>query len=161
MIGALSPLVAGAASGSAKVGLRDSVLGRILVGPNGHTLYLFVPDKRAKSTCYGACAKAWPPLLTSGKPIARPGVNAQLLGTVKRTDGRLQVTYNRHPLYYFASDKKAGQTTGQGVSDVWYALSAAGKKISSAPVTASPPPSSPPPASEPPPPDDPGYGYGS
>jgi predicted lipoprotein with Yx(FWY)xxD motif len=165
VIGVLSTLgVAGAASGGAKVGLRESTVGRILVGSNGHTLYLFVPDKRSKSTCYGACAAAWPPLLTTGKPVARPGVNALLLGTVKRKDGKLQVTYNRHPLYYFASDKKAGQTTGQGASNVWYVLSASGKKVSSAPAPASPPPApAPPPASEPTPPSpaDPGYGYGS
>jgi predicted lipoprotein with Yx(FWY)xxD motif len=84
------------------------------------------------STCYGACAALWPPLTTTGKPVAGHGVRASLLGTTKRKDGKLEVTYNHHPLYYFVSDQKPGQTTGQGVNQFgapWWVISAAGKEI--------------------------------
>ena len=74
-------------------------------------LYLFDADKGKSSTCYGGCAKAWPPFLTKGKPSAGPGVNARLLGTTKRRDGSLQVTYAGHPLYYYEGDK-VGKASG-------------------------------------------------
>jgi predicted lipoprotein with Yx(FWY)xxD motif len=122
----------GAATGGAKVNLAKSRLGRILVDSKGITLYDFPPDKGTTSVCYGACAALWPPLITKGKPVAGPGVRASLLGTTKRKDGKLEVTYNRHPLYYFVSDRKPGQTTGQGLNQFggpWWVLSAAGKEI--------------------------------
>lgn len=117
---------------SAKVAIGRSPLGRILVDGKGITLYDFPPDKGTTSVCYGACAALWPPLLTHGKPIAGPGVRASLLGTTKRKDGKLEVTYGGHPLYYFVTDRKPGQTTGQGVNQFggpWWVLSAAGKEI--------------------------------
>jgi predicted lipoprotein with Yx(FWY)xxD motif len=107
-------------------------LGTFLVGPNGRTLYLFKADKTSKSTCNGACAAAWPPLLTTGKPKASGKVKASLLGTTKRSDGKLQVTYHGHPLYYFISDKKAGDTKGQDISGFgaqWYVVAPSGKQI--------------------------------
>jgi len=116
----------------AVVKLGQSSLGRILVDSKGITLYDFVKDKGATSVCYGACAALWPPLLTKGKPVAGPGVRASLLGTTKRKDGKLEVTYNGHPLYYFVTDRKPGQTTGQGVNQFggpWWVLSPAGKEI--------------------------------
>ena len=125
-------LAGGAATGEAKVAIAKSPLGRILVDSKGITLYDFVKDKGATSVCYGACAALWPPLLTKGKPVAGPGVRASLLGTTKRKDGRLEVTYNHHPLYYFVTDRKPGQTTGQGVNQFggpWWVLSTAGKEI--------------------------------
>jgi len=79
-----------------------------------------------------ACAALWPPLVTKGKPIAGPGVRASLLGTTKRNDGKLEVTYKGHPLYYWAGDHKPGQTTGQGLNQFggpWWVLSPAGKEI--------------------------------
>ena len=100
----------------AVVKLGRSSLGSILVDSRGRTLYLSSHDKRGKSTCYRACARAWPPLITRGKPRAISGARRALLGTTRRTDGRTQVTYNRHPLYFFAGDKKAGQTNGAGVT---------------------------------------------
>jgi predicted lipoprotein with Yx(FWY)xxD motif len=125
--------LAGGTKGSgAKVDLANSPLGRILVDSKGITLYDFPPDKGTTSVCYGACAALWPPLLTHGKPIAGPGVRASLLGTTKRKDGKLQVTYHRHPLYYFVSDRKPGQTSGQGLNQFggpWWVLSPAGKEI--------------------------------
>ena len=115
----------------AKVHLATSKFGRILVDSKGITLYDFVKDKGTTSVCYGACAALWPPLFTNGKPVAGPGVRASLLGTTKRKDGKLEVTYGGHPLYYFVSDRKPGQTTGQGINQFgapWWALSASGKE---------------------------------
>jgi predicted lipoprotein with Yx(FWY)xxD motif len=123
---------AGAATGPAKVEIGKSKLGRILVDSKGITLYDFVKDKGTTSACYGACAALWPPLISKGKPIAGTGVRASLLGTTKRKDGKLEVTYNGHPLYYFVTDHKPGQTTGQGVNQFggpWWVLSPAGKEI--------------------------------
>jgi predicted lipoprotein with Yx(FWY)xxD motif len=133
---ALASIAAAFASANGtKAGTRVAVnsrLGRILVDSNGITLYDFVKDKRGVSACYGACAALWPPLTTKGKPHAGRGVRAALLGTTKRKDGTLEVTYNHHPLYYFVTDRKPGQTTGQGVNQFgapWWVLSPAGKEI--------------------------------
>src|SRR5437764_367897 len=125
-------LAATAATSGAKVDLAASRLGRILVDAKGLTLYDFPSDKGTTSVCYGACAALWPPLLTTGKPVAGPGVRASLLGTTKRKDGKLEVTYNGHPLYYFVTDRKPGQATGQGVHQFggpWWVLSPARKEI--------------------------------
>ena len=114
------------------VAISKSRLGRILVDSKGIPLYDFVVDKHGTSACYGACAALWPPVITNGKPHAGPGVRASLLGTTKRKDGKLEVTYNHHPLYYFVTDRKPGQTTGQGVNQFggpWWVLSPAGKEI--------------------------------
>jgi predicted lipoprotein with Yx(FWY)xxD motif len=131
-VAAAFALAGGAQATGAKVVVAKSRLGRILVDSKGITLYDFVKDKGTTSACYGACAALWPPLITKGKPVAGPGVRASLLGTTKRTDGKLEVTYGGHPLYYFVTDKKPGQTTGQGVNQFggpWWVLSAAGKEI--------------------------------
>jgi predicted lipoprotein with Yx(FWY)xxD motif len=107
-------------------------LGRILVNSRGHTLYLFSKDKNGKSACTGMCATFWPPLIAAGKPRVAGGANASLLGTTKRDDGRMQVTYNRHPLYTFVKDKQKGQTNGESVNAFggqWNAISTAGAKV--------------------------------
>ncbi|MGI5488348.1 phosphatase PAP2 family protein [Microtetraspora malaysiensis] len=114
------------------VAVRDSKLGKILVDGRGRTLYLFVADKGTSSTCYGACARAWPPLTTTGKPQAGSGASPALLGTTARTDHTTQVTYNGHPLYYFITDVKPGDITGQGVDSFgakWWVLDPKGNKI--------------------------------
>src|ERR1700730_9983522 len=95
----------------AKVLVRPTSVGSVLVDARGRTLYMRAIDTSHKSTCYGACASAWPPFLTSGKPLAGSGVKQALLGTAKRTDGTLQVTYANHPLYFFGNDTKAGQVS--------------------------------------------------
>jgi predicted lipoprotein with Yx(FWY)xxD motif len=131
-IGAAQAFAGGAAAGGAIVRIAKTPLGRILVDSRGITLYDFVPDKGTTSVCYGACAALWPPLITHGKPVAGPGVKATLLGTTRRSDGKLEVTYASHPLYYFVTDRHPGQTTGQGVIQFggpWWVLSAAGKEI--------------------------------
>ena len=123
----------GAASrGGTTVAAANSKLGKILVDRKGRALYDFVKDKGTMSTCYDACAALWPPLTTNAKPIAGHGVRASLLGVTKRKDGKLEVTYNRHPLYYYVADSKPGQTTGQGLNQFgapWWVLSPAGKEI--------------------------------
>ena len=125
-------VAAGGKTGGARVQAIRSPLGHILVDSKNITLYDFPPDKGTTSVCYGACAALWPPLTTSGKPVAGSGVRASLLGTTKRKDGKIQVTYGGHPLYYFVSDRKPGQTTGQGVNQFgapWWVISPAGKEI--------------------------------
>ena len=84
------------------------------------------------SSCAGQCATYWPPLITTGKPKAAGKAKASLLGTTKRSDGKLQVTYKGHPVYYFIQDTKAGQTNGEGLTDFgaeWDALSPSGKTV--------------------------------
>ena len=119
--------VASASSSSAtRVATASSTLGRILVDSHGRTLYLFARDKNGKSACSGSCAAYWPPLIASGKPHAIAGAKASLLGTTRRADGRLQVTYRHHPLYRYAGDAGKGQTNGQGLNEsggLWWVLS--------------------------------------
>ncbi len=119
------------------VSLRTTKLGRVLVNPRGHTLYLFAKDKRGKSACSGSCAKFWPPLLTRGRPTGGSGVRSSLLGTTRRSNGSLQVTYNKHPLYAYVLDKQAGQTNGVGqfaFGAKWYAVSARGTAVLGTPA---------------------------
>ena len=97
--------VSGAAPGAAaRLSARTSEFGMTLWGPNGKVVYVFGADHGSVSRCYGVCATAWPPLVTSAAPLAGPGVEAKLLATTKRSDGSLQVTYNGHPLYYYSAD---------------------------------------------------------
>jgi len=117
----------------ATVGVAKSGLGSILVDSTGRTLYLFKADVGARSSCAGACATAWPPLLATGMPTAGTGSTASKLGAIARPGGNHQVTYNGHPLYLFIKDQKPGQTTGQGVTAfgaAWFALTPAGNQAS-------------------------------
>ena len=96
------------------IGVGTTRLGQVLVDGNGRTLYLFVADSGTQSACNSsACVQYWPPVLTTGAPQAGPGANAALLGTTTRKDGKTEVTYAGHPLYYFISDAKAGDVTGR------------------------------------------------
>ena len=107
----------------------NTKLGQILVDGKGITVYLFVKDTGPSSTCYTSCAQVWPPVLTSGPPQAGTGAAASLLGTTTRTDGKVEVTYAGHPLYYFVSDKQPGDATGQGVDNfggLWWVLTPSG-----------------------------------
>jgi predicted lipoprotein with Yx(FWY)xxD motif len=105
----------------------ESDLGTILVDGEGRTLYLFTNDSPGVSNCEGGCLAAWPPLL--GEPEAGTGADGALLGTLVRDDGTTQVTYNDWPLYYWAQDAAPGETTGQGVNDVWWVVSPEGEPI--------------------------------
>jgi predicted lipoprotein with Yx(FWY)xxD motif len=138
-IAALAAAAAVAAPPKAKVLMRTTPVGSALVDVRGHTLYLFTIDRAKTSSCYGACAAAWPPFLTSVKPVAGAGVKQALLGTSKRKDGKLQVTYAGHPLYFFAQDAKAGEVNGQGTNSTWFALRPTGKRITTQPPGATTP----------------------
>ena len=115
------------------VNVRHTRLGRILVDSRGRTLYLFKKDTKRKSRCSGACATFWPPVTVSGKPTTGHGARASKIGTIKRSGGKRQVTYNGHPLYRFVMDKKPGNTNGEGVTAFgarWFVVSPAGKQVS-------------------------------
>jgi predicted lipoprotein with Yx(FWY)xxD motif len=122
------------ASGSSVAAIKTASgdLGTFLVDSKGRTLYLWEADKGSSSVCNGACAQAWPPLTTAAKPQAGTGVKSSLLGTTKRSDGKLEVTYDGHPLYYFAGDSGPGETTGQaskGFGADWFVVAPSGKAI--------------------------------
>jgi predicted lipoprotein with Yx(FWY)xxD motif len=111
-------------------------LGKVLVNGQGFTLYVFAPDKRSGSSkCYGRCASAWPPLvLPSGvhKAPAGPGARSSLLGTTKRRDGTVEVTYHKWPLYTWVVDSAPGDATGQDLNNLggkWYVITPAGQLI--------------------------------
>jgi predicted lipoprotein with Yx(FWY)xxD motif len=123
----------------ATVGVRTGSLGKDLVDSQGRTLYLFEKDTGTMSTCSGACASAWPPATTSGRPKAGSGLNAGLLRTTTRSDGSTQLAYNGHPLYRYAGDQSPGDTNGQDLTQFgggWYVVSPAGHKIEGHETTA-------------------------
>jgi predicted lipoprotein with Yx(FWY)xxD motif len=131
---AASPVASGQAGMAATVSLQaiPGIPGKALAGSHGRTLYLFEADKSGTSACSGACAKAWPPDTVTGAPHPGSGVSQALLGTIKRSDGTAQVTYNGHPLYYFIGDNTTGAAKGQGLKAFgagWYVVSASGSKI--------------------------------
>ncbi|HWQ05323.1 MAG TPA: plastocyanin/azurin family copper-binding protein [Longilinea sp.] len=110
----------------------NPTLGKILVNSQGMTLYLYTKDTPNTSNCYDKCATNWPPLLVTGTPTGGVDIDTAKLGTTKRTDGSMQVTYNGWPLYTYIADKKAGDTTGQNVGSVWFVISPAGDQVSAA-----------------------------
>jgi predicted lipoprotein with Yx(FWY)xxD motif len=122
-----------------KVAVNKKLKTKIVVDGGGRTLYMFTRDPKGKSTCTpkadADCARRWPPLTSRGAPRAGRGVNASKLGITKRTDGKRQVTYNGHPLYYwrggtgFAGDTKPGDVKGQDFFGVWFVLSPRGAPI--------------------------------
>jgi LPXTG-motif cell wall-anchored protein len=129
------------ASGPSVAWSDTAGMGRIMVGANGMTLYMFDKDEPGKSNCYDDCAVKWPPLLINAgeQPIAADGITAQL-GVTERTDGAYQVTANDLPLYYWYKDVNPGDATGQAVGDVWWVLDPAGApiKTAAAPAAAAP-----------------------
>jgi predicted lipoprotein with Yx(FWY)xxD motif len=117
---------------AAVVGTSTSSLGTFLVDAKGRALYLWDADHGTMSTCSGACGQAWPPLTATGTPKASGQVKSSLLGTTKRADGSREVTYDGHPLYYYAGDSAPKQTNGQGSDSFgspWWVVSPAGKAI--------------------------------
>jgi predicted lipoprotein with Yx(FWY)xxD motif len=115
-----------ASSATTTIGSRHTTkAGVILVGPRGQTLYLFNRDQPGQSSCYGRCARNWPPLRATGRPIATPGsgVKQKWLSTTRRRDGTLQVTYQGHPLYWNGGDTKPGSLKGANAHEfggTWY-----------------------------------------
>jgi predicted lipoprotein with Yx(FWY)xxD motif len=120
---------AASASTGATIALKTTSLGTIIVDAQGRTLYKFDNDTAGTSTCYDQCAANWPALVATGTPTAGTGLDASKLTTVDRTDGTKQVKYGEFPLYYFAADKAAGDTNGQGKGKIWWVVGADGKAI--------------------------------
>jgi predicted lipoprotein with Yx(FWY)xxD motif len=123
---------AGSESGAAVVSLGSTKkVGMVLVDSSGMTVYDFHKDKGTTSSCYGACAEGWPPVLSEGEPTVGNGASSSKLGTTERKDGTMQVTYAGHPLYTFVEDKKPGEANGNDVSAFggqWYALKGNGEE---------------------------------
>ncbi len=131
---ATSTSAASSGAGTATVITTEHTpLGTVLAaGPKHLTVYLFAADTGSTSTCSGACAQVWPPVTTTGAPKAEGEAVAGDLGTTSRAGGVKEVTYKGHPLYWYVSDSKAGETTGQGVQSfgaAWWALSPSGSEI--------------------------------
>ncbi len=106
-----------------------SGLGKVLVDSEGMTVYLYTPDEGSTSVCYGGCEAAWPPVVAEGKPTAGEGAMFSALGTTKRKDGTMQVTYEGHPLYTFAADKGPGEANGQESEGTWFVMDEAGSAV--------------------------------
>ena len=123
-----------APAGPALTASPTAALGTVVVDGTGYTLYRFDKDKPkpSKSNCNGSCATQWPPVLVASaaeaKEVKLDGVDAGAVNTVKRADGKLQLTIGGWPVYRYSGDKAAGDTTGQGVGKVWFAVTPAGKK---------------------------------
>ena len=131
-----SSTASAAASNTAVSGIKISTAkgsgGVYLTGASGRALYLWMADTGDKSSCSGACAKAWPPLLTKATPTVAGGVTASDIGTITRSNGTKQVTYKGHPLYYFIGDHSAGSVSGQGSDSFgakWWLLAPSGTAI--------------------------------
>ncbi|HEX6780812.1 MAG TPA: hypothetical protein VF125_02140 [Solirubrobacterales bacterium] len=128
----MKPATSGEAGGDGIVSAAEvGDLGTVLVDSEGLTLYDFHKDKGGNSSCYGACAGAWPPLLTDGNPQAQGPAERGMLGTTKRKDGTVQVTYNGWPLYTYAGDKGPGEANGNDIDQFgaeWYALQPNGEE---------------------------------
>ncbi len=130
--GSTSGMTSGGTTSSAGQGATASVevasdpkLGPILANAEGRTLYLFQKDKGGKSSCSGSCAKIWPPDIATASPKAGAGVTASKLGTTKRSDGTMQITYAGHPLYTYTADGSPGQVSGNGINSfggIWNAV---------------------------------------
>jgi predicted lipoprotein with Yx(FWY)xxD motif len=117
---------------------KNAALGSIVVDAKGLTLYHASSERNGKITCTGNCVYFWFPVIWKGKgkPVLGKGLSPAKIGTVKRANGALQVTYNKLPLYRYYLDRKPGQTKGQGVKDpagTWYAISASGKVVTKKP----------------------------
>jgi predicted lipoprotein with Yx(FWY)xxD motif len=116
----------------AGVTVHTSPYGKILADGRGHALYAFTHDPARRSTCTGACARAWPPFLVRGVPRAAAGVSARKLGVTRRTDGSLQATYGGRPLYFYVGDRRPGQVLCQDVVEFggrWLVLRASGQLV--------------------------------
>ena len=123
---------AGASASAAVIETHTGSSGTFLVNGSGRTVYMFAKDPANQSACSGACASAWPPVTTTGAATASGDAKASELGTITRSDGTKQVTYDGHALYYFAGDSSAGQTNGQGVDGFgakWWLVAPSGSVI--------------------------------
>ena len=121
-----------AAAAGTRITVSASEFGPMLWGPKRQAIYVFQRDGFKRSRCSGQCAQAWPPVYTAGKPLAGKGARRLLLGTIRRGDGRLQVTYRGRPLYFYVGEKQAGQILCQNVAEfggLWLVVRASGKLV--------------------------------
>jgi predicted lipoprotein with Yx(FWY)xxD motif len=112
--------------------VSSSPFGQILFDHRIRALYIFTKDAKGPSRCYGACAAAWPPYLVASKPRALAGAKASLIGTVKRSDGKLQVTYAGRPVYFYRGDTQPHQVLCQNVYEfggLWLVVRANGAPV--------------------------------
>jgi predicted lipoprotein with Yx(FWY)xxD motif len=118
---------AAAGGGAITVVVANGTVGAYLTGKDGNTLYTFKADSMNTSACLDACAAKWPPFTIGGSDTLKPGDGVMgSLTTFARPDGSMQVAYNGAPLYYYAADSKAGDTTGQGFGGKWFVASPTG-----------------------------------
>jgi len=130
---AAAPTSTSTANSDMAAGIRTATAGGrvVLVDAQGFTMYWYAPDTSTASNCVGSCATAWPPVI--GTPSLASGVSLTgKLGTIKRSDGSIQATYDGHPLYLFKADSSAGMATGNKVSGIWWIMTVSGKKIQAA-----------------------------
>jgi predicted lipoprotein with Yx(FWY)xxD motif len=130
----LATTLAGASGSRAKLQLRKTSIGKILVNGRGFTVYAFTRDGRNKDACatITGCLSIWPAVKTTGKPVAGPGVKSSLIGTITLKGGAKQVTYNGHPLYTYTGDTQPGETSYVNQSQFrgrWLAVNAAGREL--------------------------------
>jgi predicted lipoprotein with Yx(FWY)xxD motif len=109
--------------------VRRTKLGQILTDQRGRTLYLFGKDKHGRSSCFGACARVWPPAIVQGAPRAGDGIAAAKLTTTRRTPAARQLVYHGHPLYRMTADARPGQMEGEGFLAAWWVVSPTGHRI--------------------------------
>jgi predicted lipoprotein with Yx(FWY)xxD motif len=135
LAGAAAPAVMAApehGSASATIAVRSSAFGRILFDGKGRALYAFTRDTKGRSLCTGACAGAWPPFLVRSRPKPGADVIGRLIGTTRRADGKLQVTYGGRPLYYYVGDRQPGQVLCQNVEEyggLWLVVRPSGRLV--------------------------------
>jgi len=137
---------ASAAAAATVIKTTSGSAGAFLTNGSGRAVYLWDKDTMNASVCSGACAGAWPPVIANGGVTAADSATAKDLGTITRSDGTRQVTYDGHPLYFFAGDTGPGQTAGQGSDSFgakWWLVSPAGASITAASVSAGSAPSAP------------------
>jgi predicted lipoprotein with Yx(FWY)xxD motif len=130
--GAGSTTTAAPATGSLTVSVGSTSLGDTLVDARGRTLYAFKVDTNGKSMCNAGCDTTWPALTVSGKVKLGTGLDAGDFKTIMRDDGKTQVTDYGQPLYTYSGDSKSGDTNGNGIGNVWYAVNKEGKPASGA-----------------------------
>lgn len=129
----------GASQAAFQIGTGSTGAGQALVGPSGDTLYTFAKDTSTTSACTGGCASLWPPLLLPpGEHATEASGVTGTLGTITRSDGSTQITYDGHPLYYYSTDTKPGDANGQGVGGVWFIATPSGQSGASGSPAASP-----------------------
>lgn len=118
-----------AAAAAATIKAGDTSLGKVAVDATGKTLYLFANDTGTTSAVPANILTAWPPIKATGTPVAGAGIDASKLGVAMQANGENWVTYGGHVVYMFSGDSAPGDTTGQGLGNVWYVISASGDKI--------------------------------